>query len=37
MSKNDGTNLYVNDRNQKDYFYYSLVPDKPVKGVLVLN
>jgi hypothetical protein len=36
ISKNDSTDLYVNDRNEKDLFYYSLVPDKPIKGVLVL-
>jgi hypothetical protein len=36
ISKNDSTDLYVNDRNQKDLFYFSLVPEKPIKGVLVL-
>lgn len=36
ISKNDSTDLYVNDRNQKDLFYYSLVPDGSIEGVLVL-
>ena len=36
ISKNDSTDLYVNDRNQKDLFYFSLVPGKPIKAVLVL-
>jgi hypothetical protein len=36
ISKNDSTDMYVNDRNQKDLFYYALVPDKNIKAVLVL-
>ncbi|MCB0667904.1 MAG: hypothetical protein KDC80_18890 [Saprospiraceae bacterium] len=36
ISKTDRTNLYVNDRNQSELFYYSLVPAKPIKGVVVL-
>jgi hypothetical protein len=34
--KNDNTDLYINDRNQKELFYYSLVPDGKIKGVVVL-
>ena len=36
ISKNDSTDLYLNDRNQKDLFYYSLVPPGKIKGVIVL-
>ena len=36
ISKNDSTDLYINDRDQKDLFYYALIPNKKVKGVLVL-
>lgn len=36
ISKNDSTDMYVNDRNQKDLFYYAMVPKKNVKGVIVL-
>ena len=36
ISQDDHTDLYVNDRNQKDLFYYSLIPKGPIKGVIVL-
>ncbi|HZF64525.1 MAG TPA: hypothetical protein VEZ55_08575 [Chitinophagaceae bacterium] len=36
ITKNDSTDLYVNDRNQKDLFYYSLVPENLIKAVIVL-
>lgn len=36
ISNNDSTDLYVNDRNQKDLFYYSLIPNEKIKGVIVL-
>ena len=36
ISNNDSTDLYVNDRNQKDLFYYSLIPKDKIKGVIVL-
>lgn len=36
ISKNDSTDMYVNDRNQKDLHYYALVPSKKIKGVIVL-
>jgi hypothetical protein len=35
VSVNDSTDLYVNDGNKKELFYYALIPPKP-KGVLVL-
>ena len=36
VSKVDSTNLYVNDRNQTELFYYSLIPENDIKGVIVL-
>lgn len=36
ISKNDSTDMYVNDRNQKELFYYVLVPPQKIKAVLVL-
>lgn len=36
ISENDSTDLYLNDRNQKDLFYYSLIPAGKIKGVIVL-
>lgn len=36
ISKNDSTDMYVNDRNQKDLFYFALVPSQNIKAVLVL-
>lgn len=36
ISKTDSTDMYVNDRNQKDLFYYALLPSQTIKAVLVL-
>lgn len=36
ISRYDSTDMYVNDRNQKDLFYYALVPSQNIKGVIVL-
>lgn len=36
ITKNDSTDMYVNDRNQKELFYYVLVPPQKIKAVLVL-
>ena len=36
ISENDSADMYVNDRNQKELFYYALVPPKNIKAVLVL-
>jgi hypothetical protein len=36
ISKTDSTDLYVNDRNQSELFYYSLIPEGQIKGVIVL-
>lgn len=36
ISRTDSSDLYINDRNQNELFYYSLIPEKPIKGVIVL-
>jgi alpha-beta hydrolase superfamily lysophospholipase len=36
VSKSDSTNMYVNDGNSNELFYYVLLPRGSVKGVLVL-
>ncbi|WP_212003049.1 hypothetical protein [Chitinophaga sp. HK235] len=36
VSRNDSTDLYVNDGTSKDLLYYALVPQGVVKGVIVL-
>ncbi|HVE60368.1 MAG TPA: hypothetical protein VNA26_01020 [Chitinophagaceae bacterium] len=36
ISKDDSTDMYINDNNAKELFYHALVPKSVVKGVLVL-
>ncbi|SDK22809.1 MORN repeat-containing protein [Catalinimonas alkaloidigena] len=36
VSSTDSTALYTNDRNQNELFYYSLIPEGTVEGVIVL-
>lgn len=36
ISRNDSTDMYINDRNAKDLLYYALVPKGTIKGVIVL-
>jgi hypothetical protein len=36
VSNNDSTDMYVNDGNSKELFYYVLLPHGSIKGVLIL-